>query len=79
MNQYNDKNEKHGYWEHYYPNGNINYKGNFFNGIAYGYWECYWDNGDIHYKGKYNNGLKDGYWEEYYTYKDVLTYKEFYL
>jgi len=46
MNQYNDNNQKHGfndkphgYWESYYSNGAIMYKGKYFNGKPYGYWE----------------------------------------
>jgi antitoxin component YwqK of YwqJK toxin-antitoxin module len=41
INQYNDKGLKEGYWEHYCPDGNLMYKGNFINGIENGYWEEY--------------------------------------
>jgi antitoxin component YwqK of YwqJK toxin-antitoxin module len=38
MNQLNDNNERHGYWESYYPSGNLYYKGNYSNGEQIGYW-----------------------------------------
>ncbi len=46
---YNDKGERHGYWESYYSNGQLGYKGNYVNGIKHGYWESY------HYNGKLIN------------------------
>jgi antitoxin component YwqK of YwqJK toxin-antitoxin module len=44
---YNDKGERHGYWEYYYLNGNLWYKGNYVNGNRHGYWEWYHDNGQL--------------------------------
>jgi antitoxin component YwqK of YwqJK toxin-antitoxin module len=44
---YNDKGERHGYWEKYYLNGNLWYKGNYVNGNRHGYWEWYHDNGQL--------------------------------
>ena len=64
--QYNSKREPHGYWERYYPNGQLAYKGNHKNGKRGGYWESYWDNGKLCYKGYYKDGEMDGYWEAYY-------------
>ena len=68
MNQYNEHGLKEGYWEDYYVNGNLMYKGNYNNGKSVGYWEEYYvnGNGNLWCKGVYINGLKDGYWEEYY-------------
>jgi len=36
---YNDKNEHHGYWERYYINGEVWYKGFYVNGKVNGYEE----------------------------------------
>jgi len=37
----NNKNQKHGYWERYYLNGDLQYKGYFINDNCNGYWEHY--------------------------------------
>jgi antitoxin component YwqK of YwqJK toxin-antitoxin module len=41
----NDKGQRHGYWEEYFSNGKLSYKGNFVNGKEHGYWEWYFDDG----------------------------------
>ena len=48
MNQYNENNERVGYWEVYFNNGNLWSKGNYSNGKQIGYWEyCeYYERGD---------------------------------
>ena len=66
INLYNDKGEKHGYWEDYYDNGQLAYKGNFVNGNRHGYWESYYADGQLSYKGNYVNGKPHGYWENNY-------------
>ena len=43
----NEKGEPHGYWESYYYNGQLCYKGNFVNGKQHGYWEDYWSDGKL--------------------------------
>lgn len=49
-NQTDNNGYRHGYWEYYYPNGilsykgNVWYKGNFINGRRDGYWR--WSNSD---------------------------------
>ena len=69
-NQYNEKGERHGYWEVYWDSSNLWYKGTYLNGVEDGYWERYWSDGTLWYKGKYKNGEMIGYWiinnEEYY-------------
>ena len=50
MNQYNENNEKTGYWEEYHSNGELYYKGNFINGKRSGYWEQYYYNDKFLYK-----------------------------
>ena len=39
MNQHNDKGERHGYWESYFQNGKLYWKGSFNNDERIGYWE----------------------------------------
>lgn len=73
-NQYNEKGQKHGYWEVYHENGNLLSKGNYINGEKHGYWEVYWFNGNLWHKGSYNQGQRHGYWEEYNS-SGTLFYK----
>ena len=40
-NQYNNKDQEHGYWESYRSNGKPIYKGEYINGNRTGYWEWY--------------------------------------
>ena len=42
----NENNQPHGYWEHYFSNGQLYYKGNYVNGNRHGYWE-YNYNGEL--------------------------------
>ena len=44
---YNDQDERHGYWERYWDNGQLWYKGNYVNGKQHGYWERYYPNGKL--------------------------------
>ena len=55
-NQYKDGKE-HGYWEYYYANGNIMFKGYYKNGKDHGFWETYTSCGKPCFKGNY---LKQG-------------------
>ncbi|CAB4142281.1 MORN variant [uncultured Caudovirales phage] len=66
MNQRDEQDKKHGYWEVYHINGNLHYKGHYLNGEQHGYWEQYYENGQLWYKGHFLNGEKHGYWEEYH-------------
>jgi len=50
---YNENGEPHGYWEDYFSNGQLCYKGNFVNGKEHGYWESYYDNGQLRNKTYY--------------------------
>ena len=60
----NKKGQPHGYWETYYNNGQLNYKGSYVNGLKDGYWESYWPDGTLHAKGKFRNNAKVGLWIE---------------
>ena len=44
---YNEKGKAHGYWESYYSNGKLRYKGKYINGKQHGYWEEYHYNGQL--------------------------------
>ena len=46
----NEKGERHGYWESYFDNGQLWYKGNYVNGNKHGYWERYYRNGELESK-----------------------------
>jgi antitoxin component YwqK of YwqJK toxin-antitoxin module len=65
MNKFNDKGERHGYWERRYPNGNLDWKGNYVNDKRNGYWKFYFINGKLQLIGNYNNGQLVGCWNWY--------------
>jgi antitoxin component YwqK of YwqJK toxin-antitoxin module len=67
INLYNERGEKHGYWEEYWSNGQLLWKGNFVNGNRDGYWEWYYTHGQLISKGRYVNDKREGYWEDYYS------------
>jgi hypothetical protein len=67
INLFNENGERHGYWEYYYSNGKLDYKGNYVNGKRHGYWEYYYDNGKLFYKGNFVDGERHGYWEKYWS------------
>jgi len=78
MNQYNDKGERHGYWEGYRGNGNLWSKGNYVNDKRNGCWEFYWGNGKLQWVGNYNNGEQTDCWN-WYDINGNLTEKVFRL
>jgi antitoxin component YwqK of YwqJK toxin-antitoxin module len=78
MNKLNDKGERHGYWERYRANGNLDWKGNYVNDRRNGYWEFYWKNGKLQWVGNYNNAEQVGCWN-WYDSNDNLTEKVFRL
>ena len=43
----NEKGQPHGYWEVYYENGNLAYKGHHINGKRNGSWEFYKPDGEL--------------------------------
>ena len=81
MNGYNSKGERHGYWEKYYPNGNLDYKGYYINDKRYGVWESYYPNGKLSWKGNFNDDVHIGYfeWHPIITNEHNQIEKEFYL
>lgn len=46
----NENKQPHGFWEVYWTNANLWYKGNFINNEAYGYFESYSPVGKLHNK-----------------------------
>ena len=78
MNKFNDDNQRHGFWEKYFSNNNLSYRGNFINGLKDGYWEDYFPDGIPYYKGKFVKDERIGYWVWYYHTGDLIE-KEFYL
>jgi hypothetical protein len=78
INLFDENGNRHGYWEDYYSNGQLDYKGNFVNGKPHGYWEEYWSNGELYYKANYVNGKKHGCWEQYRS-SGELSYKGNYV
>jgi antitoxin component YwqK of YwqJK toxin-antitoxin module len=78
INLYNEKGEKHGYWERYYGDGQLYYKGNYVDGKQHGYWEDYYSNGNLAFKGNYVDGKEHGYWESYW-YNGKIRYKGTYV
>jgi antitoxin component YwqK of YwqJK toxin-antitoxin module len=67
INLYNERGQKHGYWEEYLPGGQLFSKGHWVNGNRDGHWEFYHSNGQLMWKGRYVNRNRDGYWEDYYS------------
>ena len=52
-NRFNINGNRDGYWEVYYSNGNLWYKGWYKNGKREGYWEEYYPDGILWFKGFY--------------------------
>ena len=67
INLYNERGQKHGYWEYYHSSGQLSSKGHYINGKEDGYWEEYYPCGQLMWKGKWVNDNRDGYWEWYFS------------
>jgi antitoxin component YwqK of YwqJK toxin-antitoxin module len=72
VGEFDENNQKTGYWEEYYSNGNLRRKGNYLNGKRDGYWEEYWFNGNLSSKGNYKNNKSHGYWDFYHFNGDLM-------
>jgi antitoxin component YwqK of YwqJK toxin-antitoxin module len=73
IRQFNEIGYRHGYWELYYTNGNLESKGHYLNGYRHGYWEYYNFDGNIDCKGHRDNGKRIGYWEIYSINGELIT------
>jgi len=78
MNKYNDKGERHGYWEEYNPYGQLNWRGTYLNGLQHGLFVSYWRNGQLCYKAIWFMGKQIGFWETFDD-KGILFGKLFFL
>jgi antitoxin component YwqK of YwqJK toxin-antitoxin module len=75
-NPKNEKEQRHGYWETYFPSGQIWRKGLYINGQRDGLHESYWSTGRLHYKGRFINDENYGYWENYFSEDEII--KQYY-
>lgn len=76
-NQYNKNDERDGYWEDYWSNGNPCFKGNYKDGKEHGLWRYYRINdGEKKSMGYQKNGERIGYWEKHHA---PLKTKQFYI
>jgi antitoxin component YwqK of YwqJK toxin-antitoxin module len=44
----------------FYENGNLDYEGEYLDGVEHGYWTYYWENGQMKSQEFYVNGLEEG-------------------
>ena len=57
--------KRDGFWESYYENGQLNWKGNYKNDNLDGPWEYYHKNGQLSFKGNYVDGKEEGSFEHF--------------
>ena len=62
IGQFDENNQKHGYWGTYWGNGDIQSKGNYLNGKKTGYWNYYWSGNSHDKKGYFKNDILIGNW-----------------
>lgn len=77
INLYNENGKKHGVWEHYHDNGQLDSRRNYVNGEKHGVWEDYHYNGQLSYRRNYANGKLHGVCESYYA-NGQLNYRKEY-
>ena len=63
---------RHGLYESFYENGQLDYRGNYKNGKKEGLWESYYTNGQFRRKENYKDGKLDGLWERFYENGQLL-------
>jgi antitoxin component YwqK of YwqJK toxin-antitoxin module len=69
--------KRHGTWESYYENGQMNSMTYFSHGIKEGHSIVYHPNGAIHYVGEYKNDQKIGLWKTYNEQAELISEDEF--
>ena len=57
--------KRDGFWESYYENGQLNWKGSYKNDNLDGPWEYYHKNGQLSFKGNYVDGKEEGSFEHF--------------
>ena len=75
----NGRGNRHGPFEQYYRNGQLEVRGTYNDGKANGLYEAYYENGQLKEKGIFENGEKSGVWELYNEnarLSEKLTYKK---
>jgi antitoxin component YwqK of YwqJK toxin-antitoxin module len=73
-----EEERRQGYWEEYYPNGEIKSKGKYVDGEKIDSWEYYFISGKKEQEGKYvKGGKQDGLWLWYYETGKILRKEEF--
>ena len=71
--------QKEGLWEHYYPDGRLQSKGEYLKGVKINEWVYYYHNGKIQQKGEFNDiGQYNGIWIWYYKNGNILKEEEYY-
>jgi antitoxin component YwqK of YwqJK toxin-antitoxin module len=61
---FNKQGQPHGWWEEYWPDGQLMLKGNYIYGKKDGFWKFYFPEGQLWYQGNYINEKEDGCWIE---------------
>ena len=78
VGEFDNNNQRTGYWEEYWDNGNLRYNGNYINGLKDGYWEDYWVNGNLYSKEHYYNNVRHGTYYHYNTNGNLLFTIQYY-
>ncbi len=78
LKPYNEERLPHGYWEIYFDNGQLDYRGEFINGTTHGFHESYWDTGRLFFIGSFDMGKRIGYWKISQDSWNEVIYKLFY-
>ena len=63
---------RHGLYESFYENGQLDYRGNYKNGKKEGLWESYYTNGQFRRKENYKDGKQHGLHEVFYENGQLL-------
>lgn len=61
-----EANTRHGLYESYYENGQLECRGEFDLNVLKGYWSYFHSNGQLRETGEYKGGQREGHWTSYY-------------
>jgi antitoxin component YwqK of YwqJK toxin-antitoxin module len=70
--QRNSEGQREGFWEYFYPNGNIHWRIPFKEGKIDGIWEWFYPNGNIRCRTPYKEGEMDGIEERFYENGNII-------
>lgn len=62
-----EMNTRHGLYESYYENGQLECRGEFERNVLKGYWSYFHENGQLREAGEYKGGQRQGHWTSYYA------------